>query len=120
MSGQSGVKTYAITNHVVAMTGTQFGAADIGTGDTDGMVLDCSGNLYVAGVNGAPNVVVVDGAGKAVPNSPIKVSDAMMPQGTTNVAFGGSDHKTLYITGQGNAMNRGVFQVKLAFAGMPY
>lgn len=120
VGGGNGVKTYAIVNHVVAMTGTQFGAADIGTGNTDGMVFDCAGNLYVTGVNGSMTVVVVDAAGKAVPNSPINLSDPMLPQAATNVAFGGADHKTLYITGMGNAMNRGVFEVKLAFPGLPY
>lgn len=120
VGGGSGVKTYAIANHVVAMTGTQFGANDIGAGNTDGMAFDCAGNLYVAGVNGGTDLVVVDAAGKAVPNSPIKLSDPMMPQAATNVAFGGADHRTLYITAMGNAMNRGVFEVKVAFPGMPY
>jgi sugar lactone lactonase YvrE len=36
----------------------------------------------------------------------------------TNVAFGGSDHKTLYITALQN--NKGLFQVKLDILGRPY
>jgi len=121
VGGGSSVKAYAINDHVVSMTGTQFGAADIGGGNTDGMVFDCAGNLYVAGVNSGTSIVVVDPTGKAVPGSPIKLSTAdMVPQAATNVAFGGADHKTLYITGMGNAPARGVYQVKLAFPGMPY
>jgi len=120
VGGGSSVKAYPITNHVVSMTGTQFGAADIGGGNTDGMVFDCAGNLYVAGINGGTNIVVVDPTGKAVTGSPIKLAPDNAPQAATNVAFGGADHKTLYITAMGNASVRGVYQVKLSFPGMPY
>ena len=120
VGGGSAVKAYTITNHMVSMTGTQFGAADIGGGNTDGMVLDCAGNLYVAGINGGTNIVVVDPTGKAVAGSPIKLAMDNAPQAATNVAFGGADHKTLYITAMGNAPVRGVYQVKLSFPGMPY
>ena len=39
---------------------------------------------------------------------------------TTNVAFGGADHKTLYITAQGNEGQRGVFSIALNVPGFPY
>jgi len=38
----------------------------------------------------------------------------------TNVAFGGTDHKTLYITAQGTGTQRGVFKLAMPIAGMPY
>jgi sugar lactone lactonase YvrE len=38
----------------------------------------------------------------------------------TNIAFGGSDHKTLYITAQGNAPGKGVFKLPMPVPGMPY
>jgi sugar lactone lactonase YvrE len=38
----------------------------------------------------------------------------------TNVAFGGADHKTLYITSQGNKDQKGLWKVAMNIAGMPY
>ena len=38
----------------------------------------------------------------------------------TNLAFGGSDHETLYVTAQGEGVQRGVFKLKLSVPGMPY
>jgi sugar lactone lactonase YvrE len=38
----------------------------------------------------------------------------------TNVAFGGADHKTLYVTAQGNQGQRGVFSIALNVPGFPY
>jgi sugar lactone lactonase YvrE len=38
----------------------------------------------------------------------------------TNVAFGGTDHKTLYITAQGGSGQRGVFKLAMPVPGMPY
>ena len=39
-------------------------------------------------------------------------------QGVTNAAFGGADHKTLYITGLGN--DKGLFKLELDIPGRPY
>ena len=115
IGGAMGVKKYAIDGTgTVASTGTAFG-----TGlnvATDGMGEDCAGNLYVAVVN-STNIVVVDPTGKPVTGSPIQVTG---PSSVTNVAFGGADHKTLYITGQGSSGQQGVFKVTLNFPGMPY
>ena len=82
------------------------------------MVLDCAGNLYVA-VVGTPKVVVVkaDGSGKW---GTITVSVSSPPSAVTNGAFGGVDHKTLYITGQGNSGSEGVFKLPMNFPGKPY
>jgi gluconolactonase len=38
----------------------------------------------------------------------------------TNVAFGGADHKTLYISGQGSGMQKGLFKVQMNVPGFPY
>ena len=49
--------------------------------------------------------------------------------GVTNAAFGGADHKTLYITAQGQgaaspsgvgATAQGLFKVAMPLPGMPY
>ena len=39
-------------------------------------------------------------------------------QGVTNVAFGGADHMTIYISALGN--QKGLFQMQMAVPGMPY
>lgn len=113
VAGQQGVKKYAINNGQVEMTGTKFGTI---SQNVDGMTMDCAGNLYLA-VGSSTNVVVLDPSGNAVQGSPIQVPG---PTAVTNVAFGGTDHKTLYVTGQGNPGQRGVYKVNLNFPGMPY
>jgi gluconolactonase len=118
VSGGSGLKKYAIdSSGAVGMTGTAFGGSATNT-NTDGMVVDCAGNLYVT-VAGSTNVLVLDPSGNPVANSPITISSDG-PSGVTNVAFGGPDHKTLYITGQGSSGQQGVFKVNLNFPGLPY
>ena len=118
ISGSSGVKKYAIDDTgTVGSTGTAYGSSL--NMNTDGMTMDCAGNLYVAVVN-STNVVVVDPTGKPVTGSPIQITGSNVPSAVTNVAFGGTDHKTLYITGQGSSGQQGVFKVTLNFPGMPY
>jgi gluconolactonase len=114
VDGGMGVRQYAINaDGTVAMTGTAFGPSDVAT-NTDGMVMDCAGNLYVV-VAGSLNVFVVSPAGAKI--GEISISG---PQAVTNVAFGGTDHKTLYMTAQGAGKTQGVFKVTLNFPGMPY
>ena len=62
--------------------------ADSARGTADGMEVDVEGNLYTTGAGGIW-VVAPDGA----------VLDRIaVPQSATNVAWGGSDYRTLYIT----------------------
>lgn len=117
VDGGSGVKKYPITGGVVSMTGAAFGPSDVANA-TDGMALDCADNLYVA-VSNSANVVVVSPSGTKIGTITIPAAQTA-PSAVTNVAFGGSDHQTLYITGQGNPGIRGVFKVHLNFPGMPY
>jgi gluconolactonase len=88
--------------------GTDFPATSQG----DGMAVDCAGNLYVATSN-QPTVVVYTPAGTML--GTITVPEV---QAATNVAFGGADHKTLYVTGMGNT--KGLFQMTLDIPGRPY
>ncbi len=88
--------------------GTAF--AD-GGGGVDGMGLDCADNVYTA-KNG---VTVYSPAGTQLGN--IQVSGLGQ---VTNVAFGGADHKTLYITGQGSATTEGLFKVQMNVPGLPF
>jgi len=77
---------------------------------SDGMVIDCAGDLYVATNQ---TVVVINPAGVEVGR--INVAGV---QGVTNVAFGGADHKTLFITTLD--ANPGIFAVAMPLPGMPY
>jgi gluconolactonase len=78
----------------------------------DGMTIDCAGNLYVATNN---TVLVINPSG-----TKIGTLTVTGPQAVTNVAFGGADHKTLYITAQGSSKQQGLFQMSLGVPGMPY
>ncbi|MES1205143.1 MAG: SMP-30/gluconolactonase/LRE family protein, partial [Pseudomonadota bacterium] len=114
VAGGSGVKKYAITAGGVAMTGEPFGPPEIQNINTDGMAIDCAGDIY-ATVGNNTNVFVVSPTGTKIGMIPV-----VGPSAATNVAFGGSDHKTLYVTGQGSSGQQGVFKVQLNFPGMPY
>jgi gluconolactonase len=106
--------------YVAAQTGRRYPVmadGSIGAGQDfaassggDGMVIDCAGNLYVA-KSGAVSVYKPNG--DAIGN--IAVPDV---QSVTNVAFGGAERKTLYITGLGN--NKGLFTLTLDIPGRPY
>lgn len=87
--------------------GTAFGNV---TG-TDGLAVDCAGNVYVA-LHSMGQVVIVDKTGTQLPGS-LSVTEV------TNLAFGGPDSKTLYVTGFGD--NRGrLYSVELQVPGFPY
>jgi gluconolactonase len=77
---------------------------------SDGMVIDCAGDLYVAQNQ---SVVVINPAGVEVGR--INVSGV---QAVTNLAFGGADHRTLFITTLDGSP--GVFTVAMPLPGMPY
>jgi gluconolactonase len=80
---------------------------------SDGMVFDCAGDLYVA------NNSVVSVINLATGN---KIGDISVTgngiQAVSNVAFGGADHNTLFITTLGGTP--GVFSVAMPLPGMPY
>lgn len=73
-------------------------------GAPDGMKLDANGNIYSAGPGG---IWIISPAGK-----PLGV--ILVPENTSNVAWGGADRKTLYITATGN-----IYRIRLNVAGAP-
>ncbi len=73
-------------------------------GAPDGMKLDANGNLYSAGPGG---IWIISPAGK-----PLGV--ILVPENTSNVAWGGADRKTLYITASSS-----IYRVRLNVAGAP-
>ena len=73
-------------------------------GVPDGMKVDMEGNIYSAGPGG---IWIISPEGKAL-------GTIVVPGRTSNVAWAGPDHKTLYITG-----SEGIFRVHLNIAGEP-
>lgn len=78
-------------------------AGKSGTGG-DGMAVDSEGNLYITTHIGV-QIFSADGAAIGV---------LKPPQQPANVAFGGPDRKTLYITAR-----TGLYKVKMPIAGLP-
>lgn len=108
VAGSDGVFSHPLMADGTVGMGTRFASGIVNSGD--GMGLDCAGNLYVAS---NAEVIIVSPMGMRVGSIPVA-------QGVTNVAFGGADAKTLYITSLGNGAARGVFKVTLAIPGLPY
>ena len=79
----------------------------------DGMAVNCAGEVFVAGGNNTVRVYSAAGAS-------LGTITATGAGTTTNVAFGGTDHKTLYITAQGTEGQRGVYSITLPVPGFPY
>ncbi len=111
-----GVSKYTVNaNGSIGATGTAIDTTDLAHENTDGMAIDCAGDIYVVRVN-EHDIIVVNPAGT-------KIGDiTAIPGGgqLSNVAFGGTDHKTLYITVQGTGTQRGVFKLPMSVPGMPY
>jgi gluconolactonase len=94
-----------IWEYRVAADGTLSGRAKFAdTGDSDGMAIDCAGNLYVA--SGTIEVFAPDGS---------KLGEINVAETPSNAAFGGAQHRTLYIT----AGTR-LYALELNVPGMPF
>jgi gluconolactonase len=111
-----GVLTYAVnTDGTIVTPGATLDATDLAHKDGDGVAMDCAGDFYV--VIGNSSIYVVSPAGTTIgnignfPNSGGQI---------TNMAFGGADHKTLYVTSQGTGAQRGLFKLPLSVPGRPY
>ncbi len=77
-------------------------------GPADGMTIDCAGNLYVAShlqPDGRVNVLAPDGT---------TLGSLTTAAQTTNLAFGGADHRTLYVSA-----GRALYSVALNLPGYP-
>jgi gluconolactonase len=109
IDGSGGFKKFAVMTDGSLGPASDFASVFNG----DGMTVDCAGNVYVAG--GSPSIAVYSAAG-------MMLGTIMLDNGgtTTNVAFGGADHKTIYITAQGNDGQRGVFSIPSSIEGFPY
>jgi gluconolactonase len=73
--------------------------------------IDCAGNLYWASYNeGRVHVIAPDGH---------ELGTITAGRNTTNVAFGGPDLQTVFIT-SGTTGNFGVYSLRLNIPGNPY
>ena len=78
--------------------------ADSRPGAPDGMKVDEEGNIYSAGPGG---VWIFSAEGKPL-------ATILMPERTSNMAWGGADRKTLYITASSS-----VYRIRLNVTGLP-
>jgi sugar lactone lactonase YvrE len=96
---------------VITVRGARIMAYLNGGAGPDGLALDATGNVYVAYFD-AGEVVVLTPKGKII--GAIKLPQGAGTQ-TTNVAFGGPEAKTLYIT---EAAQNVIYQVKMNVPGL--
>jgi gluconolactonase len=109
-----GLYRYAVNADGSTGTATRIAQSAISSGD--GMGIDCSGTLYVSSQN---RVYLINPAGSGTSLGSITVS----AQSATNIAFGGSNHQTLYVTGLGNgtgSSSMGLFRADMPLPGMPF
>jgi gluconolactonase len=105
--GENKIYSYPVRADGSTGTRTQFASV----AGPDGATVDCAGNVYWA--SGADGLVhVFDPAGVAL-------GTIASAAGTTNVAFGGADRQTLFIT-SGRTGDSGLYSVRLGVPGYPY
>jgi len=117
-----GVNAYAVNSDgSIGATATAVDGANLNNNATDGMAIDCAGDLYVVRVNTHDIDVVSFGSNPNSAGTHVGIISGIVGGGQlTNLAFGGTDHKTLYITAQGTGTQRGVFKLTMPLPGMPY
>jgi gluconolactonase len=90
----------SILSYSVASDGSVAGGTEFASGEsTDGMTVDCAGNLYTSGGR------IYSPAGELLGRF----------RGGTNLAFGGPEGKTLFIVGNGELSS-----IELNIPGLPY
>jgi gluconolactonase len=117
--GGGQLKKYPVMADGSLGAGSYFHTTDQAT-TSDGMVVDCADNVYAAGASCNDGCVgkgatIFSAAGAVIGT----ISVGALGSGT-NVAFGGADHKTLYISGQGTGQQKGLFKVPMNVPGFPY
>jgi gluconolactonase len=117
-----GVYSYAVnTDGTIGTTATHVDASNLDNNATDGMAIDCAGDLYVVRVNQKDIDVVSFGGNPGSAGTHLATIANVPGAGQlTNVAFGGSDHKTLYITVQGSSQHAVFKLTGMPVPGMPY
>jgi gluconolactonase len=105
--GENKIYSYPVRADGSTGTRTQFASV----AGPDGATIDCAGNVYWAsGADGLVHVFSPAGA---------ELGTITSGAGTTNVAFGGDDRQTLFIT-SGRTGDSGLYSVHLGVPGYPY
>jgi gluconolactonase len=105
--GENKIYSYAVRADGSTAERKQF----VAVAGPDGGTIDCAGNVYwTSGADGLVHVFSPAGA---------KLGTIASGSGTTNVAFGGPDRKTLFIT-SGRTGNSGLYSINLGVPGYPY
>jgi gluconolactonase len=113
VGGNNGVRSYGVdASGAVGTTGTPFGGIN---GGSDGMGRDCAGNLYFTS---GTTVLVRSSTGADLGSIPL--GSGINLNQITNVAFGGSDQKTLFVTGMPGSGSPVLLQATLNVPGYPY
>lgn len=115
VGGNASGKVYRYPVNPDGSTGPRSDFAPLG--GTDGGTIDCAGNVYQS-TFGDGKVHVLSPSGQ-------ELGTISAGRNTTNVAFGGADRKTLYITSGtpssgGNTGNFGLYSIRLNVPGWPY
>ena len=113
VTGAGVLREYSLDAAGVA---TPVGNFDQGLQVADGMAIDCAGNIYAV-ENSARRVRVFSPDGDLIGTIG---PDGLPGQGLTNVAFGGANRKTLFISGFTQGTQPGLFSVELQVPGLPY
>ncbi len=116
VSSNNGIQKYPVMADGSTGPGAVFAQSPNASLNIDGMVADCAGNLYGT-VIGTGNVVVLSPTGAQIGSMFAVTTGSGV---VTNVAFGGSDRKTLYVTTQGSSGTQALYKVALSIPGMPY
>lgn len=114
LGGVNGLYKYELgSDGAVVVPGSHLTTKDLAkNAGIDGLGKDCSGNIYVT-VHGNKDVVVLDPSDRQIGRI-----DVPSVGGVTNVAFGGADHRTLFITSLGTPPE--IHTVHLGVAGFAY
>ncbi|TDV56559.1 SMP-30/gluconolactonase/LRE family protein [Actinophytocola oryzae] len=115
VGGNGTGKVYRYPVNADGSTGTRSDFASLN--GSDGGTVDCAGNVYQATYN--------DGKVNVLSSSGQSLGTISAGRNTTNVAFGGPDGKTLFITSGtpstgGNTGNFGLYSIRLNVPGWPY
>ena len=111
VAGTDGIFSYPVlpSGEITPGSGKRLNAFG---GGADGLGMDCAGNLYATTDQ---RVVVLDASGMQIATISVPGADSV-----TNVAFGGPEHKTLFITSMRGGDKPGLFRVELGVPGLPY
>jgi len=115
VSSNNGIQKYPVMPDGSTGPGSTFALSPNAMVNVDGMAIDCAGNIYGTVIGGA-TIIVLSPTGAQVG----ALLNVNTPGNVTNLAFGGADHKTLYVSTQGSSGNQGLYTVPVSIPGMPY